>query len=212
MKRSLKASILISLSFVLVVLLSFGGVHAYFSAKVKSDETSISTGTLMLNLKDGATSVATLANFTNLLPGTYLVGTSSDFKNYTIDLSSTDINCFIRVKVDASLTGFNSTDIYNIEVGTGWLKHTDGYYYQLSNPSNNNSNAKEVTAKTNQTLPVRIQMKAELGGLNNSNQYMNVSGSYQITVEAIQANYLEVDNDTATYSIPVLANLWANNF
>ena len=207
MKKSLKASILISLSFILVAILSFTGVYSYFSAQAGNTAT-VKVGSLYINLKDGSATIQSLTNITDLVPGKYLLGSASEFKNLTIDMSETSVNSFLRVKVDASLGSFESSNVYDIELGSGWYKHTDGYYYQLSIANDTSSDVKEVAGKANQSLPIKLRMKPEIGGLANSEDYMNVSGTYSITVEAIQADYVEVDNPNATYSVSELAVLW----
>lgn len=203
--HSFMHTITILVSMIIVSCLTFGGVWAYYSGKQVVSGT-ITMGSLNVNLVDGTSIVTKLVAVDDIMPGQYLIaGKDNAFKDYTIDLSETNINTFLRVKIDVILNNVSAMDKFNLETNEGWYMHYDGYLYQALDTSLlKDSIAYEVPAKTNQTLSLRLQFKPST-----DTDYMNLSGKYSITIEAIQADYLtDGGTNTATYTISELANIW----
>lgn len=67
---------ILALALILVSVFAFGGTYAYFNAKVSSDSTTVTAGTLTLNGKYDGTPTISFSDTTKIVP------------NQTIDLSS----------------------------------------------------------------------------------------------------------------------------
>ena len=193
-------------SMILVSCLAFGCVWAYFSDKQFASG-GITMGRLNIDLKDNATSVTELVTMDNILPGQYIMGAKDSYKALTIDLSDTNINTFLRVKVDVTLNDIIAIDVFNILTDDKWVMHYDGYSYPtLDDSLGSEATVYEAPALTNQTLNIKLQLKPAT-----SNAHMNLSGTYRVTVEAIQADYLNSETATTTYTITELADIWTTS-
>lgn len=197
--------IILLASMLIISCLTFGAVWAYYSGRQVVSGT-ITMGNLSVNLVDGTSTVTKLVAVDDIIPGQYLIaGKDNTFKNYTIDLSETNINTFIRVKIDVILNNISAMDKFKLQTHDGWYLHYDGYLYQsLDTSLLQDSIAYEAPANTNQTLDLKLQFNQST-----DIDYMNLSGKYSITVEAIQADYLtDGETSTTTHTISELANLW----
>lgn len=198
------------LSLILVAVLSFGGTYAYFSAKSGPVSGDITMGTLSLAFKDGTSAVTELSDIEIAQPNQEILD-----KTYTLDLSASTIKSYVRVKITAELTGVDYTTntpsgdshitaatIFTITTNSGWFRHTDGYLYMGTAAD---AAASTVAAAGTQTLDVNIRVNKEVGE-DGSTFFMGKTGTYTITVEAIQADY--VDGVTSTTTISALADAW----
>ena len=180
MIKSAKRTTILALSICLILaLLSFGSVFAYFSDTTNA-QGSVTLGRLEIDLKDGSDTVTVLSTINNLEPGGYLLGDETQYYTYTIDTSKSSIACYIRIRISSELQGVPSNDIFNTDLGSGWYLHTDGYYYQVSdaNPTIDSAVYEVPSTTTKVALNVKIQLKPTVEGTD----YMNKSGFYSITV------------------------------
>lgn len=199
------------LSFILVAVLTFGGTYAYFSAKTGEVKGNIKMGTLTVKLTDGANTLTTLGDIAIAQPNQEILK-----ETYTVDFTGSDIKAFVRVKVTAALEGITYTDntqgdkditaetIFTIEDGEGWFKHTDGYLYMGANAE---AVATAVAAGQKQTLDLSIKVN-KLVGEDGSTFFMGKTGTYSITVEAIQAEFLE--GITEASKVSDIATAWGS--
>jgi predicted ribosomally synthesized peptide with SipW-like signal peptide len=220
------------LSFLLVAVLAFGGTYAYFSAKTNTFSGNITMGKLYVDLKDGASSVTTLGEITLAHPNQQILN-----KSYTVDLTKdtnvSTIGAFARVKVTAELTSLTTSGegsaivysgntqgdahitpltIFTVAAGDGWYQHTDGYTYYVANKASGATGAaKAITAAEGKaTLPLTIDVNKEVGK-GGSTFFMGATGTYTITVEVIQAEYLDSNvTPDNQYTVEKLAAQWNN--
>ena len=226
-----KSTLLIAiLSFLLVAVLTFGGTYAYFSASTEADPAKgeINMGALYVYLTDGSdvlsgdTALQTLTPIS--LPGQQILN-----EEYTVSIKETDestINALVRVKVEAALDGvaytdnraddkdITATNIFKITAGGYWYQHTDGYAYYVNNSADKeNAVLKELTpTSATATLPISIVVNNQVGK-GGSTYFMGKTGTFSITVEAIQADYIDSGDTTgaeATYKVKDIAGIWAH--
>ena len=212
------------LSFLLVAVLAFGGTYAYFSANTNPAGGTITMGALHVYLKDEDSAVLSgptaLGTITIAQPNQEILNTT-----YSVDLKDTKtstINAFVRVKVEAALDGVAYTDntlgdmhitaqtIFAITAGDGWYQHTDGYAYYVAAKNGKDSVLKELTPATPASLPISIVVNKNVGN-GGSTFFMGATGTFSISVEAIQADYLDdIDNDDTEYTVEKIVAAWSN--
>lgn len=233
-KSSKSTFIIALLAFLLVSVLVFGSTYAYFTAKSNSVGGTMTTGTLHIYLRDG-TDILEGDNVLGDI-GTVLPGQTIHEAEYTIDMQAatnlndedlvdSTISAFVRVKVVAALdeeacpldaTGktyennnggdshLTPETIFEITSdSTEWIAY-DGYLYYVEDNSNNeNSTILELTDTA--TLPIAITVNKDVGN-GGSTYFMGVAGSFVISVEAIQADYLGQDE----YTVAEIADTWGD--
>lgn len=204
------------LSFLLVAVLAFGGTYAYFSDAAGPVSGDITMGTLTVALNDGEGAVEALGEITVAQPNQAIV----DGTTYTIATTGSTIDSYVRVKVTAVLDSvnyedndqgdshINATNIFTITAGDGWVLHTDGYLYMSSvENATSASKADQVTSNAGAELTLTIKVNKEVGE-DGSTFFMGATGEYSITVEAIQADYVEGLTEDST--ITQVASAWAS--
>lgn len=220
------------LSFLLVAVLTFGGTYAYFSAKTESVGGSVTMGTLYVDLTDGTnvlTGTSALGTFSNALPGQEILK-----KTYTVDMTKTKtstISAFIRVKITAELdedlmndgkTAFEGNDggdatitpakVFTISSSSdNWFyNESDGYTYYV-NSKVGALNAYVLRLTDSAELPVSIILNKDIGD-NGSAFFMGANGTFEIQVEAIQADYLDSsdaeEGANVPYTVAQIAAKW----
>ena len=190
------------LSFLLVAVLAFGGTYAYFSA---TSGEAIKAEVTMGKLKLGATSKsesATVAVSTQkIVPNQpVMVGTFTS----TVE---TDINYYARMKLVVSdVTGFaaghtdgDDTDtqpdcscpdkletlLAGVDnVGANWVKADDGFYYIED---------VRTSASGDLSVTLNITINPEIGQVS-STHWMSTSVTISLTFEAVQADYIGVED------------------
>ena len=217
------------LSFLLVAVLAFGGTYAYFSANTNPAGGTITMGALHVYLKDEDSAVLSgstaLGTITIAQPNQEILNTT-----YSVDLTDTKtstINAFVRVKVEAALTSLTVKDgkfenipaaesavtpttLFTISAGDGWYQHTDGYAYYVAAKNGKDSVLKELTPATPASLPISIVVNKNVGN-GGSTFFMGATGTFSISVEAIQADYLDdIDNDDTEYTVEKIVAAWSN--
>ena len=117
---------------------------------------------------------------------------------------------------DNKITPLN---IFTVTAGDNWYqnidpKSGDGYTYYVASKGTTAANTNVLAVDTAETtsikLPLSIVVNKEVGK-NGSTFFMGATGSYSITVEVIQAQYLD-DSATPnnTYTVEKLAAQWNN--
>ena len=217
------------LSFLLVAVLAFGGTYAYFSAKTGEFSGNITMGKLYVDLTNNAGATVTLGEIELAHPNQQIL--SETYKvNLTKGTDVSTIAAFVRVKVEAELTSLQTEGtgasitykgndqgdkditpltIFTITAGDGWYQHTDGYaYYVVDKNASGDKVAKPLSTSADMALTISVNKEV---GKNGSTFFMGATGTYTITVEAIQAEYLDNSATGAnSYTVAMLAAQWNN--
>ena len=211
------------LSLLLVAVLAFGGTYAYFSAKTQAFEGDITMGALYVDLTDEDGDTIVLGDIEIAQPNQEILN-----EEYVVNLTKgsdvSTINAFVRVKVEANLTSLTVKDgkfdgiptaesavtpttLFTITAGDGWYQHTDGYAYYVTNKAAaKDAIMAEVSDTANLPLSIVVNKNVGNGG---STFFMGATGTYSITVEAIQADYLDDSNVNNTqYTVEKIAEAW----
>lgn len=218
------------LSFLLVAVLAFGGTYAYFSANTETATGKMTVGSLYVYLLEGTNEL----KGDNVLGDIGIVQPNQEIlkKTYKVDIKKTQnstINAFVRVKVEAALTGVAYTDntkedgditpqtIFTITAGGKWYQHTDGYAYYVQNVDDTDTDGTKCTvaeltpSASSADLPISIVLNKNVGK-GGSTYFMGKTGTFSISVEAIQADYLDVSDketgDDTTYTVKAIADKW----
>lgn len=236
------------LSFLLVAVLAFGGTYAYFSATAGATQAGdLTVGTLSLDLKNKAgDSVTTMGNAQIAQPGQYLIGSKTwdasanegkgawveNKETYTFDLTGTNINSYIRIKISATLTnhGPNATDtnedskvtyadnkggdkaiasdadLFQFSALSGWVKVGEWYY---QGTADSDTALKVASGAESPEIALTVQVNP-LVGEDRSTFFMGATATWIIQAEAIQADYVEsvLSADNATVTVAELAASW----
>lgn len=192
---------IIALSLILVAILSFGGTYAYFSASADAKGT-VNIGTLKVSF-DGGTSLS-LENKIVVPNQDILQG-----QTFKLKFDETNIKFYLRIRVDAQikdeeispgtgepavsecidLTGFGD----KFRVSTG---HTYYYVGDVSEPGQDPDPKAKPIDLTNggttdfESLTIGITLNKDVGK-GGSTAYMGKTITITITVEVLQADYLE---------------------
>ena len=216
-KLTKSAFAIVALSLILVAVLAFGGTYAYFSANTGAKSGNLTMGTLALTLTDGSSEVTVLENITVAQPGQYIVGTKATPKTYTLAMGDTNIASYVRVKITAELTdvtytentqgdsSINATNFFSIVAGEGWYLH-DGWLYQTAGDNASATVNKLAAEAADPTIDVTVSINP-IVGKDGSTFFMGKTGTYTITAQAIQADYLN-GTDTQTFTVTDLAAAW----
>ena len=216
------------LSFLLVAVLAFGGTYAYFSADDSMTSGNITLGNLTINLEDGSGNDAEISTVSNVVPGQYIVGTKEAALTYKIDLTGSNINAFLRLKIEAEITspvvgeestndgGDASIDETNFFIfgGTnntiaGWVKANDGYFYYVGTVENATTatTAAEANSSAMVDAPISVQVNPLIGE-DSSDYFMGAVAKVTVTVEAVQSDWIDGVENT-TYTVAQLADAWS---
>jgi len=177
MKKSSFA--ILALSLILVAVFAFGGTYAYFNDEVTSGTTSVTTATLTLS--DSVT-------ITGVADNTHVPGQSQSITLTDVALSGTTVSAVRFGISNIEFTGTGAAALtpeqkalLTIEVevaaadATGWVKHTDNYYYW---------NAYVSTLDIDASTSISVALAGTAG-----NEWQDITATFSLTFEAEQAEY-----------------------
>lgn len=203
-KLTRSSFVIVALCLALVGILAFGGTYAYFSANASASG-NVTMGTLAVKLNDGSTTLTLTEE--KVVPNQQVFDGSS----VTLAYDTTNINFYLRVKFSASIEGSITPGEGEPAVNealsvagftSGWVKNGDYYYLGTA------ETAKKATASDAPTsVPATVAIAKEVGA-NGSKAYMGATVKIEITVEAIQADYLASSTTAGTMSVETLAGAW----
>lgn len=215
------------LSFLLVAVLAFGGTYAYFSDVTGNISDSVTLGTLNVGLNGATADNFLVADYA--VPNQYILGTKTEAHKFTLDMTGTNIDTYVRIKFDlkvelptgaegayeeiADWSSFEVTEEEFLEetiTSAGWYKHTaDGadYYYLASDADNatvlSAANAVDA-AKEEISMQIKVAKKV---GNGSSDKLMGARITITLAAEAIQADWLG-DVETTTFTVANLHTAW----
>ena len=219
---------IILLSLVLVALLAFGGTYAYFTASVEASG-SVTTGTLSLNNKTAEVTLTLTdtkivpnetIDLTSELAEITLEGNTVSALRITLgdveitdseDAPFTDTEGYVKL----SLTDSNTTKVWKLNEEDDEDK---AYYYTnlVVGTANTVDSLTSIEVDSLEdvlsNVAVGISLDKKAG-----NTYQNLTVSFTIKIEAVQAEYHEgfsyTEGTTTTITPAQAAGLnWTNNF